>query len=462
MGTRERPGALYEAFKGFVRANGIIQRGSKILAAVSGGIDSAVMLDLLAKLSSEWNLELTILHVNHQLRGRESAGDEKFVWGLAKQYDVRMFVARVQTKAEAARKKISIQEAARHLRYAFFAAKKLELKADTVATAHNANDNSETMLLNFFRGTGIDGIAGIPVQRRDAAIVRPLLFATRNEIAAYAEGQKLKFREDSSNGSDKYSRNFVRRNIFPLVEKRLNPSVVKTLSQSSRVLRHCSDFLEEYIGRIYPNVASRKKDDLYFLREQLLEQHPYVQQMLVHRAFVEKEIEPSADRIWAFISLLTGEKGTRIECGNGWTAENGDDYIVLSRSLPTSAFSYSLEKEGTVNSGFFSLSVKRCKNVPNKLGVSSSIEYVDAAKVRFPLFVRSWKEGDMFVPLGMKQRKKVSDLFVDLKIARMAKGRIPIVESHGEIVWVAGCRIDDRFKITPSSPGAYKLSITKA
>ena len=461
MGKRELPAPLYVAFKGFVRANGFMQKGSKVLAAVSGGIDSAVMLDLLAKLSAEWNLELTILHVNHQLRGRESAGDEKFVWGLAKRYKVRMLAARVQTKAEASGKKISIQEAARHLRYAFFAAKKSELGADAVATAHNANDNAETMLLNFFRGTGIDGIAGIPVQRRDAAIVRPLLFATRSEIAAYAKDQRLKYREDSSNESDKYSRNFVRRNILPLVEKRLNPSVVSTLSQSSKVLRHCADFLEEYNRGVYAVVVSSRKDDLCLLRESLLKQHPYVQQMLVHRAFMEKGIEPSSERILAFLSLLTGEKGTRIECGNGWTAENEDGHILLSRGLPGPAFSYSLEKEGTVDSGFFALSVKRCRHVPNKLGVSSSIEYVDAGKVRFPLFVRSWKEGDVFVPLGMKQRKKVSDLFIDLKIPRMAKERIPIVESHGEIVWVAGCRIGDRFKITPSSSGAYKLSISK-
>ena len=151
MGKREHLFSLYEAFKGFVRSNDSIDRGSKVLAAVSGGVDSIVMLDLLARLSSEWNLELTILHVNHQLRGSESAGDEKFVRGLAKRYKVRMFAARVQTKAEAARKKVSIQEAARHLRYAFFEAKRLELKADFVATAHNANDNSETMLLNLFR-----------------------------------------------------------------------------------------------------------------------------------------------------------------------------------------------------------------------------------------------------------------------------------------------------------------------
>jgi tRNA(Ile)-lysidine synthase len=461
MAKRERSPALYEALKRFVQSNGLIQKGSNVLTAVSGGVDSVVMLDLLARLSSEWNLELAILHVNHQLRGRESAGDEKFVERLAEHYKVRMYTARVRTRDEAARKKISIQEAARHLRYAFFVAKRLELSADVVATAHNANDNAETMFLNFLRGTGIDGVAGIPLQRRDDAIVRPLLFATRPEIAAYAMEKKLKYREDSSNRTDKYSRNFVRRKIFPLLEKRLNPSLVKTFSNSSRVFRNCADFLEEYVGGVYPKVVTGGEDEFCFQREALRRQHAYVQQMVVHRAFVEKGIELSAERVLSLVSLLHGEKGSRIDCGNGWTAESGADHILLSRRRPGSAFSYLLEKEGTVTSDFFSLSVRKCRNVPNKLGVDSSIEYVDAGKVRFPLRVRSWRQGDAFVPLGMKHRKKVSDLFVDLKISRTAKERIPIVESNGNIVWIAGCRIDDRYKITPSSHGAYKLSISE-
>ena len=167
----------------------------------------------------------------------------------------------------------------------------------------------------------------------------------------YAEERKLKHREDSSNGSDKYSRNFVRRNIIPAVEKRLNPSLIRTLSQSSKGLRSCADFLEDYIGNIYPNVVSRKKDDLYFFRERFIAQHPYVQQMLVHRAFIEKEIEPSSERVLAFISLSTGEKGARIDCGNGWTAENGGNDIHLSRMISGPAFLYSLKEEGTYRAG---------------------------------------------------------------------------------------------------------------
>jgi len=450
---------LYEGFRRFVQIHELFGRGSRILAAVSGGIDSVVLLDLLASLSAEWDLKVVILHVNHQLRGRESNADEKFVTSLAKHYGVPLHTARVETKSEAARKRLSIQEAARDLRYAFFQKKMAELHGDVVATAHNANDNAETMLLNFFRGTGIDGIAGIPIQRNDASIVRPLLFATRPEIAGYARERKLRYREDSSNLTDKYSRNFVRRRVIPLLEERVNTSLVQSLSNSSAIFKACAEYLREQVKNAWPAIISEADGEILFVKEILWRQHPYMRQLIVHDVFLRKNIEPSADRIGAVLSLLGAEKGSRVDCGNGWRAENESDHIRLNRRTAAADFSYVLQEEGVISNDLFSLSVKKSKNVPNKLGSHSSTEYVDAGKVRFPVCIRSWKEGDSFVPLGMKHRKKVSDFFVDLKIPRSEKMRIPIVESGGNIVWVAGCRIDDRFKITSASTEAYKLSI---
>ena len=175
--------------------------------------------------------------------------------------------------------------------------------------------------------------------------------------------------------------------------------------------------------------------------------------------FLEKALSRPPNESPSCFRFSTLKKALRVDCGNGWRAENESEHIRLSRRFAAADFSFVLKKEGKIANGLFSLSVKKSKNVPNKLGIHSSTEYVDAGKVRFPLYIRSWKEGDFFVPLGMKHRKKVSDFFVDLKISRVEKRKIPIVESEGNIVWVAGCRIDDRYKITPASTEAYKLSI---
>ena len=448
---------LYKNVKTFVRTHKLFGRGKRVLVAVSGGIDSVVLLDLLAQLSAELEFELSVLHVNHQLRGKESDADEQFVRSLAGQYGLSFSGTRVNTKKEAAKEKRSIQEVARELRYSFFFMKKPE--ADTVATAHNANDNAETMMLNFFRGTGIDGLAGIPVSRDKGWIVRPLLFATRAEIVAYARERKLKYREDSSNRKESYSRNFIRRNIIPALEKRINPSLVHTLSQTSTVLKHCAEYLAGQIGEAFSAVVSEKEGSMFFRKDRLQSLHPYMQQMIVHHAFMKNGIEPSFERVAALLALPDAEKGSRIDCGEGWKAENDSTSILLSNRDAADPFSYELKKEGTVAGNSFTISIKKCAALPNKLGGQASIEYVDASKIRFPLRVRSWNKGDVFVPIGMKHRKKVSDLLVDLKISRADKEQIPIVESRGEIIWIAGLRLDDRFKITTTTTTAYKLSL---
>ena len=274
-------------------------------------------------------------------------------------YNLRMFTARVETKKEAARKKISIQEAARDLRYAFFLTKKAELGADVVATAHNANDNAETLLMNFFRGTGIDGIAGIPLHRNGAAIVRPLLFATRQEIVAYAHERKLKFREDSSNLSDKYSRNFLRRKVIPLLEKRVNPSLVKSLSNSAAIFRDCAEFLREHVQRAWPLVVSESDGEILFLKDELRMQHPYMRQMIVHDAFLEETLSRPSNESPSCFRFSTLKKVLVSIVETDGEQKTSRPILLSAGGVPPPIFRMFWKKEGMVANDFFSLSVKK-------------------------------------------------------------------------------------------------------
>ena len=224
-------------FHEYSRRRRLIGEQGHLIAAVSGGVDSMVLLDLLVSERESLGLSLIVAHFNHQLRGEESDADEAFVVQRAGQYGLEVYVDRANTAEVARLTRTGIQEAARNLRYDFFA-KLLESSGyDALATAHNADDNAETVLLNLFRGAGVLGLSGIPVARPDTKIIRPLLFARREEIEEYAEAARIPFRTDSSNAGDAYTRNFIRHQVLPLVRDQINPNIVETLHRSSELFR---------------------------------------------------------------------------------------------------------------------------------------------------------------------------------------------------------------------------------
>ncbi len=443
----------------FMKEKELLKPRQKIIVAVSGGIDSVVLLDVLVQLSFVWDLELVVAHVNHRLRGKESSNDEKFVRQLAKNYGISCSVEQVNTKEIAKKQKLSLQTAARNIRYSFFENLKKSLTADLIATAHNANDNAETMLMNVLRGSGIEGLTGIPFRRND--IVRPLLHATRNDIERYAKKRKLNFREDSSNLNDDYTRNYLRRNILPKLERRLNPSLVETLLNESVIFRSNLDFINTQVDKVFVSIVAitpPRRADISV--EKLIAQHPFIRQMIVQRTLKELNIEPNFVVISSIIGLVTDQKGKIVEINKQWAAERAVNDIRIRQASKAKNFSYTIEKEGTIATEEFVFSIKKSAIPDNKRGHDSSIEYIDASLIEFPIIVRSWQRGDAFVPLGMKGRKKVSDFFVDSKLSNTEKHTVPIIESDGRVVWIAGHRLDDRFKLTSSTTDVYQLTLT--
>lgn len=439
----------------FIRKHGLFDERQKVIAAVSGGIDSIVLLDFLLWARSVKKIEVIVAHVNHRLRGKESDGDEEFVHALCEKYNIPFYSKQVATKTIAKETKRSVQETARDLRYTFFDTLKQSLSADCVATAHNANDNAETILINLFRGSGIDGLGGIPVKRN--AIVRPFLCVTRKEIEHYARKKKLRFREDSSNRHDDYTRNYLRHHVLPNIERRLNPSLVETLTKTSEIVQLHSDFVESMMPNDSLSVASQRQE---IPLEDFQRLHPYLQQMMIHRLLVQHNIEPRYDVICAMRDLKDAQKGKTVDLDKLFLAERTADAIRIQPRMTAEPFCYRLTNEGTLSTKDFVFTIQKSAVPRNRVLGNPCEEYVDAAVVKFPVTIRSWKPGDVFIPLGMKGKKKLSDFLGEQKFSREQKQRIPVVESAHTIMWIAGKRLDDRFKITDATRETYHLTIT--
>jgi len=441
----------------FIRKHQLFHERQKVIAAVSGGIDSIVLLDFLLWAHSVKKIEVIVAHINHRLRGKESDGDEEFVRLLCKRHDIPFYSERVPTKTIAKETRRSVQETARDLRYAFFDTLKQSLSADCVATAHNANDNAETMLINLFRGSGIDGLGGIPVKRN--AVVRPFLCVTRKEIEHYAQKKKLRYREDSSNRRDDYTRNYLRHHIIPNIERRLNPSLIETLTKTSDIVCLHSDFVESLLPR-NPNNSLDASQRNEILLEDFNRLHPYLQQMMIHRLLVQHRIEPRYDIISTVLDLKDAQKGKSVDLDKLFVAERTADAIRIQPRTTVTPFCYTLTNEGTLTTEDFVFTIQKSAVPKHNISNNPFEEYVDAAAVKFPITVRSWKKGDVFIPLGMKGKKKLSDFFGEQKLTAQQKQSIPIIESGKTIMWIAGKRLDDRFKLTDATQETYHLTIT--
>ncbi len=436
-----------------------MQSGDTIIAAVSGGIDSIVMLDVLWSLREKLGINIIIGHVNHCLRGEESDGDQDFVEKRARDYGVQCIVARVPVRDYSKALKLSIQSAARELRYTFLDELRATSNAAWIATAHHADDNTETLLLHLMRGSGLHGLRGIVPKRSDEKIIRPLLFARRSEIEAYAKNRGLHYREDSSNAKDVYARNFLRHKIVPLLEDKINPGLVRTLNTTARIIAHSEKYFDEFLKRISIQCVTIGSDGQILLKLPALTQQPEELRMaVIYDALTKLPDVPVNFKIIDRIAKLEqSQVGKNIPLGHSWFAIRNRDTILITgpRSIETSEIiindfgSYSVQKrrftiEQTEMHG--NLNIK--ENTKEKNKMVKLMESIDIRHLKFPLIVRAWKRGDWFLPLGMKGRKKVSDFLADIQIPAHLKKNVNVLCSGDDIVWVCGFRLDDRFKIT--------------
>ncbi len=451
-------------FHEYSRRRKLIEERSKIIAAVSGGVDSGVMLDLLAREQEAFGLSIVVAHFNHQLRGDESDGDEMLVAARARHYGFEFYVERANTAEYARHTRKGIQEAARQLRYEFFDKLLLSSGFDRIATAHNADDNAETMLLNLFRGAGVQGLSGIPVSRDDRRIIRPLLFAERKEIEAYAAEEQIPFRTDSSNLKEYYTRNFIRHSILPPVKEHVNPGVVQTMHRSAELFRELETFLTYTARQNFDLMVAKKTDEELHLSIPRLRSNPVLIQqyivMLAGESFTHRSLE--YEQVGAILELTEGLTGSWVSLSKDFVVFRDRENLVIRKAEPVSEFRIAVQPNHKYEFARFRF-MSELLDHRNVEFTSNGAEYVDADRLQDgDLILRTWTDGDAFIPLGMKSKKKISDFFVDAKIPIYEKHHIPILETrNGEIIWVCGHRIDDRFKITTETKRVLKLEFSR-
>jgi tRNA(Ile)-lysidine synthase len=431
---------MLEQFLNHIRQNDLFEPDNKILVAVSGGLDSMVMLDLF----KQARFPIGVAHCNFQLRAEDSDGDEQFVKQVCQQLNIPFYSKRFDTTNYAKQNGLSIQMAARELRYAWFDTLIGE-DFDYLATGHHVNDSIETILLNWIHGSGTDGLSGI--SRKRSAIIRPMLFATREEIECYAKEKGIVWREDQSNQTDDYQRNFIRHHVIPKL-KEINPSLESTLYYGQRKIKEELDLLENYLNQWCEENVSLKDSNT------LIKKKAVVNAALLWRAV--KDFGFNFDQCEDIVQALNGQSGKQF-LSPEYQLTIDREHIIIS---PHQDFWKEVKiEEGQERSllGSWDMQIEKLSSVA--VSSDSMVAILDADKIKFPLQWRKWKAGDYFYPLGMEHKRKLSDFLIDNKVSLADKNVVTVLESAGEIVWVVGYRIDNRFKITAETHSALSFSI---
>lgn len=437
----------------------VIQKGDHIVLAVSGGRDSMVMLHLFDALKKKWKFELIVAHINHKLRGDESDADEKFVRMTAHSLKIHYESAEVDVRSGAREKKTSIQNAARILRYEVLEEMRTRSEARWIATAHHAGDNTETILAHLFRGSGVEGMQGMKPVRDH--LLRPLLFATSKNIQVYAEEKKIKWREDSSNQHDDYTRNVLRHHVIPKITELINPGIDQTLSQSSFIFQSLGEFLQHHIDRLAAEAISRVYEELSLAIPILKRYFDYEKFAVIQhaiRTFYHRE--SSYSEIIAIHSLLNSDVGKGVVLKNGEKVFRERDAVIFTKSSRFGPAEISFQIGETVEVDQYHLSIQPIFSDHKRFTSDPDIEYIDSSSVGTSWTLRPWKKGDWFIPLGVRGKQKVSDFLINNKVPRYKKDDVLILETNDTIVWVCGMRLDDRFKITNKTRSVLELRLT--
>lgn len=445
---------MLNAFLTFVNEHIPDLSGSQTLLAVSSGVDSMV----LAELFYQAQFPFAIAHCNFGLRGEESDGDEQFIREWATEHQVEIHVRHLPALEKSEKEGISVQMAARDLRYHWFEELRNHLAFDYVATAHHINDAIETFLLNFTRGTGISGLSGIAITHQQ--LIRPLLFASRAEIEEFARVRQLRWREDSSNQSTYYRRNLLRQQVIPILQQ-INPSLEITSQRTFERLRAANTLLYAYLDTWQREVIRQEGDTIY-LSIKIIQQAKEPAFQLHHILDAYKFSYAQSRQI---VAALAAESGKVFYSPSHQLTKDRAELILTAVSNTTQAAHILVEKHTREIElpGSYFLTLERLNSYQTIAFLRNpKVAYIDDSRVTYPLTIRPWQQGDWFCPYGMKgKKKKVSDLLIDQKMPVSEKDNQLVLTDHsGQILWVVGIRSDERFGVQPASASIVRLEIS--
>ncbi|MBB6218475.1 tRNA(Ile)-lysidine synthase [Anaerosolibacter carboniphilus] len=446
---------MLKRFLSTIEKYGMIQKGDGIVVGVSGGPDSVCLLHLLWKIRNAYQLKIYAVHLNHQLREKEAEEDALYVRQLCAQLDIPAFIYSEDIACYSQKKGISFEEAGRERRYALFDQVMQEQGAHKIAVAQNMDDQAETVLMRFMRGAGIEGLAAIPYVR-EHRVIRPLLDIPRHEIEAYCRISELTPRLDYTNLQTIYTRNRIRLELIPYIQEHFNPKIKDTLWRTANLLREDSEFIDSEVQCNYEEIVQLRQGAAAIFLEAITKLHPSIGKRIIRRAIREASgslMDFEQIHIESILNLANvGRVGARIDLPKEMMAEISYDVLIIKKRITISemSFFYTLpigediylkELVGTIRS-------KIIEWDPSKeIQTHSCKKYFDLDKVQGGINVRNRRQGDIFWPYGMKGRKKLKDYFIDEKISRENRDRIPLICDEDEIMWVVGYRTSEKYKI---------------
>lgn len=435
----------------FVEKHKLIEQNNKLLIGLSGGPDSVFALYFFNKFSKRFKINLSAVHINHLIRGENSDIDEDFSKKLCDKLSVEYISENVDVKKIKKKSKKSLEEIAREERYRIYQEQAEKLGADKIVTAHNQDDNTETVLLNLIKGTGIKGLTGIPIKRSN--IIRPLLCLSKKEITDYLKSNKINYRIDRTNLENYYDRNFIRNKIIPQLIENLNPSLHQAVFRMSNNLQSYSTILETTLSKTTAKVWANKKLKLAALNKFDNELTNEIIKRGLEKYYDSKINSNDIEKVK---KLVNSQVGKKIKLRKNFIALRERETIIIYKEESEKFSEVKLKPGETVVVGSQKISIEKINKSEIKWNLKG-IEYISIDDEN-PIFtIRNWKSGDKFKPLGMNSFKKVSDFLTDLKIPSLTKKTKFLLEYRNQIVWVIGLRIDNRFKITSSSKRIYKL-----